>query len=85
MRFKGDEGRRTVARVLYILSGISLVSSVGLAIYLFYFNVETEAPGSVASTRWRIVQLVGLVVGGVAGLLQAWQMTKGSDKGSDDK
>ncbi len=80
MRFKNNENRRRLAQVLYILSGISLVCALGLAIYLFGFNVETEAPGGVARTRWRIVQLVGLVVAGVCGLLQAWQVTKGHDE-----
>ncbi len=77
MRFKNNENRRRSAQVLYILSGISLVCALGLAIYLFGFNVETEAPGGEARTRWRIVQLVGLVVCGVCGLLQARQVTKG--------
>ncbi len=82
MRFKNDDRRKRLAWVLYILSGISLVCSLGLAIYLFGFNVETEAPGGVARAGggWRIVQLVGLVVAGVCGLLMAWQVTKGPDE-----
>lgn len=87
MRFKDDENRKRLARVLYILSVIALACGLGMAMHFFQFNLETEAPegqgvsvGFVARTEWQILLMFGLLVAGVIGLIGACRVSEGSDE-----